>query len=108
MRPIDSSYDRNTAEHRSADPGAARYALISDHNGPCSTVGLYDSLADAIEAARVLDTDEAPTDLEDEIDVDASNKSVAWLVEQAEAQGWREVASAPAGEYWTVLVESAE
>ena len=104
MRPIDSSYDARTSETRSADPGAATYALISDHGGPCSIVGDYASLAAAIEAARTMDTDAAPTDLEDEIDECADGQTVAWLVERAEAQGWRVVASAAAGEYWTVMV----
>lgn len=105
MRSCDSSYDRMTAETRSADPGEARYALISDAGGPCSIVGDYASLADAIEAARAMDTDAAPTDLEDETGVCC--ETVSALIESAEAQGWRVVAQAPAGEYWTVLVEQA-
>jgi hypothetical protein len=104
MRPTDSAYDRSTTESRATDPGAGRYALISDANGPCSLVGDYASLDDAIDAARaIMDTDAAPTDLEDEIGVDASEQTAAWLVAQAEAQGWQRVADAPAGEYWTVL-----
>ena len=106
MRPIDSAYDRNTAEQRSSDPGAARYGLVSDHNGPCSLVGEYASLDDAIHAARGMDTDSAPTDLEDEIDYDGSNDSAdAGLIGAAEGAGWKVVARAPAGEYWTVLVQ---
>lgn len=99
-----SSFDNNVAEHRDADPGPALYALISDHGGPCSVVGDYDSLGAAVEAARTIDTDASPTDLEDDLDVDASNKSTDWLIERAEAQGWRVVAQAPAGEHWTVMV----
>ena len=106
MRPIDSAYDRNTAEQRGGDPGAGRYGLVSDHNGPCSLVGDYASLDDAIEAARRMDTDSAPTELEDEIDYDASEDcDDSGLIRAAEAAGWRIVASAPAGEYWTVMVE---
>lgn len=106
MRPIDSSYDTNTAERRDSDPGETTYALISDHNGPCSMTGTYASLADAIEAARTMDTDSAPTDLEDEIGHDASDDcDDSGLIEAAQAAGWRIVASAPAGEYWTVMVE---
>lgn len=106
MRPIDSVYDRNTAEQRSADPGATRYGLVSDHNGPCSLVGQFASLAAAIGAAREMDTDAAPTDLEDEIDYDGGNdRDDRGLIAAAEAAGWRVVARAPAGEYWTVLVE---
>lgn len=113
MRPIDSAYDRMTAETRSADPGARRYALMSDHSGPCTLTGEYSSLEDAIEAARTMDTDAAPTDLEDDLDVDAMGDSgdadpCAWLIEQAEAHGWTVVAQAPAGEYWTVLVRDAQ
>jgi len=109
MRPMDSSYDRNTSEIRDADPGRGTYALISDHNGPCSLVGEYASLAEAIDAARAMDTDKAPTALEDELGVcaDGESEPVEWLVEQAEARGWRHVAAAPAGEYWTVLVQEA-
>lgn len=104
MRPIDSSYDRATAEQRSADPGPGIYALVSDHNGPCSLVGSYDSLESAIEAAREMDTDAAPTDLEDEIDYDGCRDCDSrGLIVAAEHEGWRIVASAPAGEYWTVM-----
>ena len=106
MRPIDSAYDLNTAEQRSADPGKARYGLVSNHNGPCSEIGEYDSLADAIEAARGMDTDNAPTELEDDLYYDGGNDcDDAGLIAAAESQGWRIVASAPAGEYWTVLVQ---
>lgn len=106
MRPIDSAYDRNTAEQRSDDPGAARYGLISNHNGPCSLVGDFPSLEAAITAAREMDTDAAPTELEDEIDYDGSeDRDEDGLVAAAEGAGWKVVARAPAGEYWTVLVE---
>jgi len=108
MRPIDSAYDRNTAAHYIADPGAAEYSLIQDAGGPCSLIGDYDSLEAAVAAARDMDTDAAPTDLEDALDVDASAQGTAWLITQAEARGWRVVAAAPAGEYWTVLVAPDE
>jgi len=104
MRPHDSAYDRMTAEYRTADPGAGRYALVQDHNGSCSVVGDYDSLEAAIAAAREMDTDEAPTDLEDELGV-VLDDAVA-LIDAAQDAGWRVVATAPAGEYWTVLVEA--
>lgn len=106
MRPIDSAYDRDTAEQRSDDPGAREYALVSDHNGPCSIVADYGSLSDAIEAARAMDTDAAPTDLEDEIDYDSwGDCDDSGLIAAAQEAGWRVVASAPAGEYWTVLTQ---
>jgi hypothetical protein len=108
MRPIDSAYDRNTAALVTDDPGPGRYALISDHNGPCSTIGQYASLDAAIESAREMDTDAAPTDLEDDLGVCAMDMAdpVSDLIAAAEAQGWRVVASAPAGEYWTVCIEA--
>lgn len=110
MRPINSTYDTATAESRSSDPGAARYALVSDHNGPCSVVAEYTSLAEAIEAARHLDTDAAPTELEDELGVccDDTQTGARDLIAAAESAGWRHVASAPAGEHWDVLVAPAE
>lgn len=105
MRPHDSAYDRNTAELRAADPGEARYGLVTDHNGPCSQVGDYATLAAAIEAGRQMDTDSAPTELENALgyrgDDDRDDRG---LIAAAEEAGWRVVASAPAGEYWTVLV----
>jgi hypothetical protein len=106
MRPIDSAYDRNTAEQRSADPGAARYGLVSDHNGPCSLVGDFATLDAAIEAARAMDTDMTPTELEDEIEYDGGeDRDDSGLIAAAEKAGWKVVARAPAGEFWTVLVE---
>lgn len=106
MRPMDSAYDRSTSEQRSADPGSVRYGLISNHNGPCSVVGEYASLAEAIEAARAMKTDDAPTELEDEIEYDGtSDRNDAGLIAAAQGAGWHVVASAPAGEYWTVMVE---
>lgn len=106
MRPIDSAYDRNTSETRSSDPGRTEYALISDHNGPCSLLGEYDNLGDAIEAAREMDTDSAPTEFEDEIGYDGgSDHDDSGLIAAAEQAGWEVVASAPAGEHWTVMVE---
>ena len=106
MRPITSAYDRNTAEHRAADPGAARYGLVSNHAGPCTLVGDYESLQAAIDAARAMDTDAAPTELEDEIDYCADgDRDESGLIAAAQSAGWRVVASAPAGEWWTVLVE---
>lgn len=82
------------------------YALIADHNGPCSLVRAYASLDEAIEAARTMDTDAAPTDLEDVIDYDATgDRDDAGLIAAAEAVGWRVVAAAPVGEYWTVMIE---
>lgn len=110
MRPIDSSYDRMTVEIRAdvAD-GARTYALIVDHDGPCSEVGEYDTLAEAIEAARAMDTDSAPTELEDAIGYDATgDRDAAGLITAAEAAGWVVVAVAPAGECWTVLSYEAE
>lgn len=105
MRQIDSAYDRNTAEFRATETGAREYALISDHNGPCSIVSEFADLASAIEAARNMDTDAAPTDLEDEIDYDGSRDSDdSGLITAAKAEGWIVVASAPAGEYWTIMV----
>lgn len=105
MRSIDSAYDRNTSGSLSADHGRREYALVSDHNGPCSVVGEYGSLAAAIDAARAMDTDAAPTDLEDTIGYDGTcDTDVTGLIEAAEGAGWRIVATAPAGEYWTVLV----
>lgn len=57
-------------------------------------------------AAREMDTDAAPTELEDEIDYDGSeDRDEDGLVAAAEGAGWEVVARAPAGEYWTVLVE---
>jgi hypothetical protein len=107
MRPFDSAYDRNTAEQRGADPGAARYGLIRLHNGPCSLVEDFDCLDAAIEAARTMDTDAAPTELEDEIDYDGTNdRDDRGLIAAAQAAGWKVVATAPAGEYWAVLAEA--
>jgi len=106
MRQIDSSYDARTAEFRADDCGRRVYAIINNHNGPCSIVRDYASLDEAIEAARYMDTSDAPTDLEHEVDYDASGDADdAGLIAAAEAAGWRVVASAPAGEYWTVMVQ---
>jgi hypothetical protein len=105
MRNPDSAYDAATSETRCGDSGSAYYALVSDHNGFCLVTGDYDSLDDAIEAAREMDTDSAPCELEDELGVDCSGDSHArGLIAKAESKGWRVVATAPAGEYWTVLV----
>ena len=101
MRTCDSSYDTRTSGVRCADPGEGKYALVSEHAGPCSLVGEYASLAAAIEAAASMDTDLGPTELEDELGIEA--ESDAELIEAAEAAGWRVVASAGAGECWTVL-----
>ena len=103
-RPCDSSYDRMTSGWRGVDPGAATYALVSDHNGPCSTVGEYDNLADAIEAAVAMDTDDAPTELEDLLDLDFEHDTDG-LVAAAQGHGWTMIARASAGEHWVVLVE---
>lgn len=105
MRPMNSSYDRSTSGWQSDDLGARTYALISNHNGPCSIVGDHPSLDAAIEAARNMDTDSAPTDLEDELDYDGSQDcDDSGLIAAAIEAGWEVVASAPAGEYWTVMV----
>lgn len=86
-----------------------QYALISDHNGPCSIVAPFGDLAAAIEAARTMDTDAAPTDLEDAIGYDATHdRDDSGLIAAAESAGWRVVAGAPAGEYWTVLALCTE
>lgn len=83
---------------------STEYALISNHNGPCSLCRKYDSLDAAIEAARTMDTDAAPTELEDRLDYDATSDSDdIGLIETAEAAEWRIVARAPVGEYWTVM-----
>ena len=104
MRPSDSAYDRACSEFRWEDPGAGEFAIISDHNGPCSLVADFASLDAAIEAARTMDTSEAPTDLEDEIGYDGSGDADAdGLIEAAEEDGWSVIAWAGAGEYWTVL-----
>lgn len=104
MRPIDSAYDRATAGFQGADPGAGEYALVRNHNGPCSLLSDYASLEDAIDAARNMDTDSAPTELEYAIGYDGSDdRDDAGLIEAAIEAGYVIVASAPAGESWTVL-----
>jgi len=105
MRPIDSSYDTACAGFQSSDLGRREYALVSDHNGPCSEVGEYASIEAAIEAARTMDTDAAPSEMGDVLDYDGrDDRDDSGLIGAAQAQGWRIVAFAPAGEYWTVLV----
>lgn len=105
MRPFDSAYDRDCAETRDTDPGRCRYALVSDHNGPCSIVAEFGSLAEAVDAARTMDTDSAPTELSDWLDYDdRDDTDDAGLLDAADTAGWRVVATAPAGEYWTVLM----
>lgn len=105
-RQPDSAYDRMTAETRESDPGCATYALISDHHGPCSIVADYDSLDAAIEAARTMGTDSAPTELSDLLDYDDSDdRDDSGLISEALMGDWSVVASAPAGEYWSVMVE---
>lgn len=103
MRPCDSAYDRDCAEWRVADPGEREYALVTEHNGPCSLIGTYACLADAIEAARTLDTDDAPTELSDALAYEGDRTRE--LLELAEEHGWMRVARAPAGEEWIVLAE---
>lgn len=108
MRPINSAYDRYTAEFRSNDNGAGIYALISVHNGPCSLVGEFADLDEAIGAARNMDTDSAPAEFEGEIGYDGSGDcDDSGLIAAAKAAGWSVAASAPAGEYWTVMVKGA-
>lgn len=105
MRPIDSCYDRNTAGTRDVDPGDAMYALVRDVWGPCSRIVHCVSLEEAIEEARAVDLDDPFFDLEDELDL-CFEHNTAGSIEAAEKRGWRVVATAPAGEDWTVLVET--
>ena len=104
MRPIDSAYDRDTAEFRGASPDGGRFATITDCNGPLSLVGAYDSLSAAIDSARGMDAGDCATELEDEIGYDATGDSdAAGLIDAAISVGWVVVAQAGAGEHWTVM-----
>jgi hypothetical protein len=109
MRPCNSSYDAATAEFRSENLGERTYALISNHNGPCSVVAPFASLDEAIAAARNMDTDAATTDLDDEIEYDSHNDcDDTDIIGAAQNSGWVIVASAQAGEYWTVMTERGD
>ena len=106
MRPIDSAYDRNTAEQRSDDPGAARYGLVSNHNGPCSLVGDFPSLEAAITGrarnGHRCSTDRGWRTRSTTTAARTGTKTASSPPLKARAGRW---SPAPAGEYWTVLVE---